>query len=262
MAYLIAVANQKGGVAKTTTSISLGGALSLSGNEVLLIDLDPQGDLSLALGFQPKNMRHSIMDVILGTSSISSVSRESAVPGLDIIPANNDLEIYEKFLMVRRNYHLLLREKIHCKYSSTSYNFIIIDCPPSMGSLTYNALFASDLLIVPTQPEYFSVYALRNMMSHINRIQKTGNPELTYRILITMRDRRNRIHRTLSEQLQNTCSHNLYDIIIDSDTNLRESAVVGLPITQYLSKSRGAIQYQSLAQEILNNVQGKIPSIA
>jgi chromosome partitioning protein len=255
MTYIIAVANQKGGVAKTTTSTSLGGALVLKGYEVLMVDMDPQGDLSLGLGYQPTKVRHSITDVLMDSANPLSVSRETTIPGLDLIPSNKDLELSERFLPIRQDYQFLLRNAINTHIQNSHYDFVLIDCPPSIGAITINALNAAHMLIVPTQPEYYSVYALRNMINLIKRIHASRNIDLNYRILITMKDRRNRIHRELTEQLMSTFTENLFDTIIEVDTKLRESSVVGIPITHYSSKSRSSIQYQTLAQELLEYVQ-------
>jgi chromosome partitioning protein len=258
MTSIIAIANQKGGVAKTTTSLSLAGALVLQGFEILMVDMDPQGDLTLGLGIHPGQVRHSITDVLMNAANPISVSRETSIPGLDLIPSNKDLEYSERFLPLRQSYQYLLRDALKTHLSKTHYDYIILDCPPSIGAVTTNALTAAELLIIPTQPEYFSVYALRNMIAMVNRIRNSSNENLQYRILITMKDRRNRIHRQLTEQLLNTFGNNLFETIIETDTKLRESSVVGLPITHYASKSRSSFQYQTLVQELLVNVQAGI----
>jgi chromosome partitioning protein len=253
--YVIAVANEKGGVAKTTTVISLGGALVELGKEVLLIDLDTQANLTLGLGFAPANVRKSIGDVLLNSASLMSVSRETAVPGLDLIPSNAEMGLAERFLPVRKNYEFILKNNLeHAK----AYDFILLDCPPSLGAVTINALTAAQVVIAPTQPEYFSAYGLRSVMAAIRKVRGQSNPGLIYFVLITMMDRRNRIHRTLNEQLQTTFSDGLLKTVIETDTKLRESTVAGMPITHYYSSCRSAGQYRALAQELVQNVEEKV----
>jgi chromosome partitioning protein len=254
---IIAVANEKGGVAKTTTVISLGGALVQTGHEVLLIDLDPQANLSLGLGVNPNRVRRSIADVLLNSASLLSVSRETAVPGMDLVPANSDMGLAERFLPVRQNYEMILQNILRSSPALSSYHYVLIDCPPSLGAVTTNALTAADYVIAPTQPEYFSAYGLRSLMSAIRRVRNQTNSNLAYFILITMMDRRNRIHRTLYEQLQVTFGEGLLKTVIEVDTKLRESTVAGLPITHYFPKSRSAAQYYALAQELVEHVEQK-----
>lgn len=253
--WIIAVANEKGGVAKTTTVLSLGGALVEAGKEVLLVDLDSQANLSLGLGLSPANIRHSIADVMLNSQTLMSVSRETSIPGLDVIPSNTDMGLAERFLPVRRNYEYILKNSFN---QLNHYDFVLLDCPPSLGAVTWNALTAAQLVISPTQPEYFSAHGLRSIMAVIRQVRKQTNPELIYFVLITMMDRRNRIHRTLREQLQATFGEGLLNTVIEIDTKLRESTVAGLPITHYIKSSRGALQYRALAQELIQNVEEKV----
>lgn len=255
---IIAVANEKGGVAKTTTVISLGGALAQAGQEVLLIDLDAQANLSLGLGVDPSRVRRSIADVLLNSGSLLSVSRETSIPGLDLVPANADMGLAERFLPVRQNYELILKNALHNHPAISAYQFILLDCPPSLGAVTTNALSAANFVIAPTQPEYFSAYGLRSLMATIRRVRGQINPNLAYYILITMMDRRNRIHRTMYEQLLATFGEGLLNTVIEVDTKLRESTVAGIPIGHYYPKSRSAVQYGALAQELVENVEQKV----
>jgi len=255
MTHVIAVANEKGGVAKTTTAISLGGALVESGYEVLLVDLDAQANLSLGLNINPANVRRSVADMLLNSASLISISRESNVPGMDVVPSNADMGMAERFLPVRQNYEYILKNIFLSTPSLSSYDYVLLDCPPSLGAVTTNALTAAQFVIIPTQPEYFSAHGLRNLMAMIRRVRTQTNPDLAYYILITMMDRRNRIHRTLSEQLRLTFKDGLLETVIEIDTKLRESNVAGLPITHYTPHSRSALQYRALAQELIQDVQ-------
>jgi chromosome partitioning protein len=262
MTYHIAVANQKGGVAKTTTVVSLAGALVKLGHEVLAVDLDAQANLTLALGADPAQAHGAIDDVLQNAASLVSVSRETYIPGLDLVPANSKMDLAERFLPVRPNYDTILREALNSGAVPETYNYVLMDCPPSMGAVTLNALVASDLLIIPTQSEYFSAHALRAMMSAVKRVRAKHNPHLVYRILITMHDRRNRIHRNLNEQIRATFGDGVFQTMIETDTKLRESSVAGLPISHYYAQSRGSLQYDALAQELIEHVQEKNPSQA
>lgn len=252
---IIAVANEKGGVAKTTTVISLGGALAQIGQEVLLIDLDAQANLSLGLGIDPSRVRRSIADVLLNSGSLLTASRETTIPGLDLVPSNADMGLAERFLPVRQNYDQILKNVLRNNAALSAYQFILLDCPPSLGAVTTNALNAADFVIAPTQPEYFSAYGLRSLMATIRQVRGQNNPNLAYYILITMMDRRNRIHRTMYEQLLATFGEGLLKTVIEVDTKLRESTVAGLPIGHYFPRSRSAGQYSALAQELVENVE-------
>jgi len=254
MKQIIAVINEKGGVAKTTTVISLGGALVEVGHEVLVVDLDPQANLTLGLGVQPAKVRRSIVDVMLNSVTLLSVSRETNIPGLDLVPSNAEMVLAERFLSVRQDYEIILKNVLS---QVKTYDFVILDCPPSLGVVAINAMSAADLMIIPTQPEYFSIHSLRGVLATIRRVRSQNNPALSYRILITMMDRRNKIHRTLNDQLRATFAEGVYQTVIEVDTKLRESTVIGSPITQCYPSSRSALQYRALAQEIIQNVQEK-----
>jgi len=295
---IIAVANEKGGVAKTTTTLSMGGALVEAGFEVLLVDLDTQANLTLGLGVSPVKVRRSIADVLMSSASILSISRETSIPGLDLAPSNAGMGLAERFLPVRQDYEFLLKNSLSVV---STYDYVILDCPPSLGAVTLNALTAAHRVIAPTQPEYFSAYGLRSVMGMIRRVRglsapnvepqqpannaptenqtienpdstqnpsnidqpptrpRGTNPALIYHILITMMDRRNRIHRTLSEQLRATFGEGLLQTVIEVDTKLRESTVAGQPITHYYSNSRSAHQYRALAREIVQYAKEKDP---
>jgi len=254
MPTIVAVANEKGGVAKTTTTLSLGAALVETGQEVLVVDLDAQANLTLALGIDPAKLRRSVANLLLESAGPVSVSRETGIPGLDIIPSNAEMGLAERFLPIRQNYEYTLRRALR-EMEPLYYDTIILDCPPFLGAVTLNALTSADLLLIPTQAEYFSIHALKNMMSQVRRIRSQSNPKLTYRLLLTMLDRRNRTHRTLSEQLRTTFGSGVLQTTIDTDTKLRESPIAGLPIIHYAPKSRATLQYRSLAQEIIQYVQ-------
>jgi len=253
MTYIIAVANEKGGVAKTTTTLSLGGAFAEMGKRVLLIDLDPQSNLSLSLGIEPEQKVSSIINLILDHSIVMDCIKKTKVENLDLLPSNSDIRMAERLLPTKSDYHLLLRNLL--LPVNNHYDYILMDCPPFLGAITLNALIAANILIIPTQSEYYSVFALRNMIALIRQVRTLGNPDLRYRLLLTMFDKRNGIHRSLAEHLRTSFSSGVLDTVIEIDTRLRESPLVGLPIVFHATRSRSALQYRFLAQEILNYVK-------
>lgn len=249
MAYIIAMSNEKGGVAKTTSTLSLGAALAELNYRVLLIDLDPQANLSLALGMELEETNITSADILLESAAVKTAIRKSENTNLDIVPSSFRIENAEQFLPMRNQYLTTLRAALEA--DPLPYDYILLDCPPALGAITLNALSAANLLIIPTQAEYFSAYALRNMMGTIRRIRQDVNPGLAYRILVTLLDRRNRTHRNIFEQLQATFGHGVFTTVIEIDTKLRESPIAGVPIIHYKPASRGSQQYRVLAQELI-----------
>jgi chromosome partitioning protein len=253
MSYVIAISNEKGGVAKTTTTYALGASLAELGKKVLLVDLDPQGNLTLANGVEPGQSAHTISEVMLAGENAKDAIYKTGTPNMEIIPSSPRLAEAEQILPVRTNYAHGLTNALRSEIQA--YEYVLLDCPPSMGAITLNALTIAELLVIPTQAEYFSAYALRDMMTLIRRVRRDTNPRLAYRILITLLDQRNRTHRTIREQLEQTFGSGLFQTVIEIDTRLRESPIIGVPITQYRPNSRGSQQYRVLAQELIDYVQ-------
>lgn len=252
MNYTIAIANEKGGVAKTTTAVSLAGAFVEMGLRVLVVDLDPQSNLTLALGHIPHQKKITIANVLLNSENLANAITQTQIENLDLVPSNSELGVAERFLPVRKDYDMILRNSLG---GYLDYDYIIFDCPPALGAVTLNALTAAEMLIIPTQAEYFSAYALKNMMSAIRQVRSQNNPSMLYRILITMYDGRNRAHRSLLEQLTNTFgTDGLLENIVEIDTKLRESPIIGIPIMHYVSNTRSARQYRAMAEELIENV--------
>lgn len=249
MAYAIAMSNEKGGVAKTTSTLSLGAALAELNYRVLLVDLDPQANLSLALGLETDEASITSANVLIEGVAIKTAIRTTEIRNLSLVPSNFKIENAEQFLPMRTHYLTTLRSALEA--DALPYDYILFDCPPALGAITLNALAAANLLIIPTQAEYFSAYALRNMMGTIRRIRQEVNPGLAYRILVTLLDRRNRTHRNIFEQLQATFGQGVFTTVIEIDTKLRESPIAGVPIVHYKPTSRGAQQYRVLAQELI-----------
>jgi chromosome partitioning protein len=249
MTTTIAISSQKGGVAKTTTCLSLGACLAEMGKTVLLIDMDPQASLTLAMGLKPDELRRTVSDALLGTVSLVSVSRESPIFGLDIIPANKGLVVLDKILYGRKGYEYYLKNGLDVM-GKGFYDMVLMDCPPSFGTLTLNALTAAHLLIIPTQCEFFAARSLRHVIELAKLVRVKTNSQLTYRVLVTMYDRRNKISQIILSQIQQGLKEVLFKTIIEVDTKLRESPAFGKPITLYAPNTRGAQQYRELAKEL------------
>lgn len=252
MSQVIAIGNEKGGVAKTTTVLSLGAALTEGGERVLVVDLDPQANLTLSLGFKANGRDRTVVDVLLGRDTMEAVSRGTGVPRLNLAPSSIHLQMAERFLGIREQYEMLLKQAVEALHG---YDTILLDCPPALGTITRCALTASDLLIIPTQCEFFSAHALKDVLALVKDIRSTTNPRLRYRLLLTMLDRRNRIHRSLYEQVRSAFGPAVFESVIEVDTRLRESQIFAQPITIYASRSRGAEQYRQLAKELRSYAQ-------
>lgn len=259
MGRVLSFANEKGGVGKTTSALSLGAALAESGERTLLIDLDPQANLTLALGFEPSTLPATVADVLLGNRSLAEVILPTEVPGLDLAPASDGLLSAERFLPVRQHFELVLRQALEAQ---DAYSVTVLDCPPALGATTRCALAASDVLIIPTQCEYFSAYALRQVVKMIRVIRERSNPRLRYRLLLTMLDRRNGLHRTLAEQIRRAFGGAVFATEIEIDARLREAPAFGQPITVYAPSSRGAQQYRQLALELREHAQETVATAA
>ncbi|MFW6135625.1 MAG: ParA family protein [Chloroflexota bacterium] len=250
MTKVVAVANTKGGVAKTTTCLSLGGALAEQGYLVLLIDLDPQAHLTSSLGIRPDRLRRTVADVLLGQASLAAISHETPVFGLDLAPANHELLIIDKLLYKHPGYERRLNTDIE-GMARKLYDVILMDCPPTFGTVTINALTAADLLIIPLQCEHYAVQSLTRMLDMVRVTRRKTNPRLSYRLLVTMYDMRNRIHPTILKYLRDRFSAALFDSKVQVDTKLRESPAFSKPVTAYAPNTRAARQYRALAQELI-----------
>ena len=254
----IAIGSQKGGVAKTTTTLSLGACLAEAtdaqprGHSVLLIDLDPQANLTMSLGVDPRGLRRMIGDALLEQSSLLAVSRESAIYNLDLVPASQGLLVLDKVLFGRPGFEYRLKHQLGGSVAN-QYEFAIFDCPPAFGTLTLNALTAADLLIIPVTCEYFAARSLQQFLELVNLVKRNTNPTLRFRILITMFDRRNRISHVILEQIKTKYGPAVFDTVISIDTKLRESPVLGQPITRYAPRSRSAEEYHALAMELMKD---------
>jgi chromosome partitioning protein len=254
MSAVIAIASNKGGVGKTTTCLSLGGSLAEQSKLALLVDMDPQAHLTASFGLKPDTLRRTVSDALLGQASLVAVSRETIVPGLDLAPANRELVILDKILYKRPRYEFRLRENLGSARHQL-YDFVLLDCPPTFGTLTLNALTAADLLIIPLQCEYYAVRSLQQVLEMLRLVRRKTNHRLQYRLLVTMFDVRNKIHRVFLEQLRARFPNALLETIIQIDTRLRESPAFGLPVTHHAPRTRAARQYRALSAELISTLQ-------
>lgn len=249
MAIVYAVANQKGGVGKTTTCVCLGGALAEKGRKVLLIDLDPQAGLTTSLGFEPISFSTTIYDVLLAKAGMQDVVTHTKFKGLDFVPANLELVGVEAELLGEKAWDRALRESL--KDLKDIYEFVLIDCPPSLGVLTVNALMAADRVIIPVQTEYLALKGLGLLYRVISRVKKTGNPKLDFKVLRTMHQSRTIHSREASEEIEGVLKGKVYKAIIPRSIKFAEASFLGEPIISYLPKSKMAQAYRELAEEVL-----------
>ena len=248
---IIAIADQKGGVAKTATCLSLGAVVAEQGMSVLLIDLDPQAHLTFSLGLEPMKLRRTVADALLSTESLVSVTRETEVPLLDLAPANKGLGIVEKVLNDEPHYESALKKRLGLM-DSGFYDVAIIDCLPFVGALMLNALAAADLLIVPMQCDYYASRSLSQTLKLVQHVRQKHNPTLSYRVLITMFDEHDRIARLVRGQLEHAAPDALLRTVIELDPSLRESPVRGKPVNLHAPHTLAAYQYRMLSQELMS----------
>jgi len=255
----ITISNQKGGVAKTTTAVALGAALAEKGRRVLAIDMDPQSNLTMGLGLEPERLETSIYEVLLGECAAAEAIQATGVEGISILPAHLTLAGAEKRLYGEIGFDEILRSRLKPLAESGTYDYVVIDCPPSLGLLAVNAMTAASMVMVPVQCEYFSARGLGQLLEIAETVREKRNPELVVRILPTLFDRRNRICREILQELRRSFPLNLFTSVIGVDTRLRESAAAGTPITRFAPETRAAAEYRALATEIMveEKVAGK-----
>jgi len=250
MGRIIAVANQKGGVGKTTTAINLAACLSVKGKKVLLIDMDPQGNTTSGLGIEKSELENSIYDLMIGESSIKDCIIKNVFEDMDMIPTNVDLAAAEIELIGVERKEFILKDEID--FIKDLYDYIIIDCPPALSMLTINAMTTANSVIVPIQCEYYALEGLSQLIHTINLVSERLNPSLKIEgIVFTMYDSRTNLSNQVVENVRNNIGRNVYDSIIPRNIRLAEAPSYGMPIIQYDPKSTGAEAYMNLAEEVI-----------
>lgn len=247
---IIAVTNQKGGVGKTTTSINLSACLASMGKKVLTIDADQQGNTTSGLGLEKNTLESTIYNIFLGEATIDEVKQPTCVEGLELLPANMSLTGAEIELIGKEEREFILKTEL--EKVKDAYDFIIIDCPPSLNLITINALTASDTVLVPIQCEYFALEGLEQLLHTINLVKKRLNPYLEIEgIVFTMYDARTNLSLQVVEEVKRSLGSSVYRSIIPRNVRLGEAPSHGLPIHLYDPKSKGAESYMLLAEEVI-----------
>lgn len=262
MSRTIAICNQKGGVGKTTTAINLSTSLTFAGKKVLLVDIDPQGNATSGIGIDKNTLQNSIYHIILGELKVTDLIIPTQVTNLDLVPSNINLTGAEVELVgvMGREYRL----KKALASIKNSYDYIMIDCPPSLGLLTLNSLTAADSVLIPIQCEYYALEGLGQLIRTVNLVKENLNPDLSIEgILLTMADYRTNLSREVISEVKNYFANDnskVYQTIIPRSIKLTESPGFGKPIALYDNHSQGAMKYEALAGELLNKSSQPIVS--
>jgi chromosome partitioning protein len=255
-ARILAMANQKGGVGKTTTAINLATALAACGKQVLLVDLDPQGNASTGLGIDRTRRRITSYDLLAGAASAAEAALDTVVPGMKLIPASVDLSGAEIELVDAERREYLLGRALEPLRGS--YDFILIDCPPSLGLLTLNALVAADAVLVPLQCEFLALEGLSHLMMTIERVRQALNPRLEIQgVVLTMFDKRNSLSDLVAADVRGHFGPKVYDTVIPRNVRISEAPSHGKPVLLYDLRCPGSQAYIHLASELLRREQAR-----
>ena len=251
MGRIIAVANQKGGVGKTTTSINLSACIAAKGKKVLVIDVDPQGNTTSGYGIEKNELENTIYELILGDCSIEDCIIKDIMPNISILPSNVNLAAAEIEMIGVEKKEFILRNEVD--WIKDRYDFIIIDCPPSLSFLTVNAMTTADSVLVPIQCEYYALEGLSQLIHTVNLVKERLNPELEMEgVVFTMYDSRTNLSAQVVENVKSHLSQKIYNTVIPRNIRLAEAPSYGKPINMYDPKSAGAESYMALADEVIN----------
>lgn len=254
---IMAIANQKGGVGKTTTAINLGAALAFEGYNVLLIDLDPQGNASTGLGIDPEDREFTTFDLIIEGTPLPDVVRSTTIDGLLIAPATTDLSSADIEMMSIEKRSFLLSEALSKPYlGAYDLDFVLIDCPPSLSLLTVNAMVAAHSVLIPLQSEFFALEGLSQLMRSVREVRQTANPDLRIEgVLLTMYDARNNLSQQVESDARDTLGELVFKTIVPRNVRVSEAPSFAKPVITYDPMSKGSIAYRALAQEVVGNLQ-------
>ncbi|MBW7055324.1 ParA family protein [Paracoccus bogoriensis] len=256
-AHILAIANQKGGVGKTTTAINLGAALSEMGHEVILIDLDPQGNASTGLGIDPKKRSLSSFDLLTGDVTLQAGRCPTAFPRLSIVPATSDLSSADAQLSQRSDRLRLLSQALR---SAPAETIILIDCPPALGLLTVNAMVAADAVLVPLQAEFYALEGLSQLLTTVREVRSSANPTLRINgVVLTMSDNRNNLSQQVEADARATLGDLVYATVIPRNVRVSESPSHAMPVLNYDPQSKGSLAYRQLAAEFAARL--KLPEV-
>ena len=252
MGKVIAIANQKGGVGKTTTSINLSASLAKKGKKILVIDMDPQGNTTSGFGVEKNEIENTIYELIIGECSIKESIIRNVYDNVSIIPSNVNLAAAEIELIGIDKKEYILRNEVD--WIKEDYDYIIIDCPPSLSMLTINAMTTADSVLVPIQCEYYALEGLGQLIHTVNLVKERLSPDLSMEgVVFTMYDSRTNLSEQVVQNVKANINHKVFKTLIPRNIRLAEAPSYGTPICEYDSKSQGAVAYMELADEIINN---------
>lgn len=251
---IIAVANQKGGVGKTTTTINLGAALAAEGCRVLIVDLDPQGNASTGLGIEPEDREYTTYELLLDDVGLDEVIQDTNFPGIDIIPATVDLSSADIELISNEKRSFLLHDALRQHaMDERAYDYILIDCPPSLNLLTVNAMVSAHSVLVPLQSEFFALEGLSQLMLTIREVRQSANPNLRIEgVVLTMYDARNNLSQQVESDARANLGELVFETVIPRNVRVSEAPSYAMPVLEYDPTSKGAQAYIALARELMN----------